>query len=354
MFVTFAVAFAVAALVTPWVRRYALRWKLGDKPNGRKIHTDTIPHLGGIALFAACVMSVAFTVFYLQKQPFNLAQVITLVGPVGLIVALGLTDDIKNLKARQKVTIQIAAALLLALSGVHMIVGIPILDQNIIFVVLLTIIYLVGISSSVNLIDGHDGLAAGVSLISAAAFAVLAWMNAAPALLAVSVALVGACLGFLIYNFPPGKIFMGDTGSMFLGITLGILACRFSMLQPSINTFVAVTLILSVPMVDCWLAIVRRLATRQPIFQADCRHMHHMIKSFGFSSRQTLAILYSMQAVMAFLGVLVMRGYTVPLILGCVILLTTFFAFIRVMVATGEGKTVPAEFATTSIPSLEK
>ena len=351
---TFFTAFVAVVVFTPIVRKYALRWKLGDKPNGRKIHTANIPHIGGIAIVVGTLLGLfAARVFAVAGAESLSAKVLL---PVTLIVGLGLTDDIKNLKARRKLTVQVIASLVLAMLGVRLYIGLPVFDGSLILVVALSAFYLVGISSSVNLIDGHDGLAAGTSLISAVAFAVLAVTTNAPWLLLLSLSVAGACLGFLIYNFPPGRIFMGDTGSMFLGVMLGIVACYFTMMQPSINTFVAVCFVLSIPMIDSCLAIVRRLSLRRPVFQADCLHIHHILASFGFSTRETLFILYGMQAVMAFLGILVMKGFTVPLVLGLIILALTFYTFIRIMVAaeSGERETASPKFSPGSFPSLEK
>lgn len=341
------------AISTPLVRKYALRWKLGDKPNGRKIHTDTIPHVGGVGMVLGTALALGLGWVLFPAGTTGPAAVLL---PVALIVALGLADDIKNLKARQKLSVQILAAVVLALLGVRLHVGLAVVDGNLVLLTFLSAFYLVGISSSVNLIDGHDGLAAGTSLISALAFAVLATMAGATWLAVLSLALAGACLGFLIYNFPPGRIFMGDTGSMFLGITLGIVACYFTSMQPSINTFVAVCFILSIPMIDSCLAIARRVALHRPVFQADCLHVHHMLSSFGFSTRQTVFILYSMQAVMALLGILVMKGFVVPMILGIVVLSILFFTFLRVMVASEvhATETISTKFSTNSFPSLEK
>ena len=351
---TFLAAFVTVVVCTPIIRKYALRWKVGDKPNGRKVHTTTIPHIGGIGIVVGTLFGLFVAWVFSTNTPVGAAAKILV--PVGLIVALGLADDIKNLKARQKLTVQIIAALILALLGVRLYVGLPLFDGNLFLVTAISAIYLVGISSSVNLIDGHDGLAAGTSLISALAFAVLAAVGSAPWLLVLSLSIAGACLGFLVYNFPPGRIFMGDTGSMFLGIALGIVACYFTMMQPSINTFVAVCFILSIPMIDSCLAIVRRLSLKRPVFQADCLHIHHVLAAFGFSTRQTLFILYSMQAVMALLGILVMMGFILPLILGLVVLSLLFFTFIRIMVATesqAQG-TAPVELSPNSFPSLGK
>jgi UDP-GlcNAc:undecaprenyl-phosphate GlcNAc-1-phosphate transferase len=354
--VAFSLSFLIVVAVTPFIRRYALQWRLGDKPNGRKIHTDTIPHLGGIGIALSVVVSLGVLAAFFPSVGNGFpGLLLKMIVPVGMIVALGITDDTKNLKAHQKLFVQTMSSLILAVSGIHLLIGLPALDMHLLFVILFTTFYLVGISSSVNLIDGHDGLAAGISLISTAAFGITAVLIGAPGLLCVAVALSGACLGFLVYNFPPGKIFMGDTGSLFLGIMLGVLACSVTMIQPGVTTFFGACFILSVPMVDAWLAIARRLALRRPVFEADCMHIHHVLTSFGFSPRQTLGILYTVQAVMAGFGVLAIMGFVIPVIAGLAFLLLAFLTFYRIMVAAKERETKqPTEFAHGSIPSLEK
>jgi UDP-GlcNAc:undecaprenyl-phosphate GlcNAc-1-phosphate transferase len=272
-----------------------------------------------------------------------------------MIVILGLVDDTKSLRARQKLAIQILASIIIAASGVRLFVGIPAVDERFLFVGALTAFYLVGTSSSVNLIDGLDGLAAGVSFISALAFGGAAALLGAPALVFVALSVAGACIGFLLYNFPPGKIFMGDTGSLFLGIMLGILACAVTMVAPAVTTFFGVGFILAIPMLDSWLAIARRLALRRPVFEADHLHIHHMLISFGLSTRQTLAVLYSMQAVMAALGILAIQGFVLPVVAGAVLLLAAFSTFYRIMVAPKEpAEKTAADFVGGSVPSLEK
>ena len=354
--VAFSLSFLIAAAATPFIRRYALQWRLGDKPNGRKIHTDTIPHLGGIGIVAGVVVSLGvLAAFFAPIGRGFPGFLVKMLFPVGMIVALGLIDDIKNLKAHQKLFVQTLSSIILAVSGIHLLIGLPAFDMHLLFVILFTTFYLLGISSSVNLIDGHDGLAAGVSLISAGAFGVTAVLIGAPGLLCVSLALSGGCLGFLVYNFPPGKIFMGDTGSLFLGIMLGILACSVTMIRPGVSTFFGACFILSVPMVDAWLAIARRFTLRRPVFEADCMHIHHVLTSFGFSPRQTLVILYAVQAVMAVFGVLAIMGFVLPVFAGLAFLLLVFFAFFRIMVASKEREAERrTEFAHSSIPSLEK
>jgi UDP-GlcNAc:undecaprenyl-phosphate GlcNAc-1-phosphate transferase len=353
MAVAFLVAFIFVAAATPFVRRFALRWKLGAKPNGRKVSTHAIPHVGGIGMAIGTLLAVAVTgILFDGRDHATLGVLARLFLPIALIVALGMTDDTKNLRASQKMTIQIFAAVILVLSGIQLLTGVRVLDQNPVFVLLFTSFYLVGMSSSVNLVDGLDGLAAGVSLISAATFALLAALLGAQPIVFVSLALVGACGGFLIYNFPPGRIYMGDTGSMFLGIMLAIIACSVTMLQPTINTFFGVGLVLAIPMLDTALAIARRVVRHAPVFQADSLHMHHVLAQFGFSPRQTLVVFYCMQAVMAVLGVLTVQGLTLALFVGLALLLFAFLYFIRIMVASKERESVSTKLASAA--SLEK
>lgn len=351
--VAFLVAFSVVAAATPFIRKYALRWKLGAKPNGRKVSTRSIPHVGGIGMAVGTLLAIAVVgILFDDRSNATLSLLARILLPIGLIVALGLADDTKNLRASQKMTMQIFSAIVLVLSGIQLLTGARSLDQSSVFVLLFTSFYLVGMSSSVNLVDGLDGLAAGLSLISAATFGMLAFLLEAQALVFVSLALVGACAGFLIYNFPPGRIYMGDTGSMFLGMMLGIIACSFTMLQPTINTFFGVGLILAIPMLDTLLAIARRVALHTPVFQADSLHMHHVLALYGFSPRQTLVVFYCAQAIMAVLGVLTVQGLILPLVVGLALLSLAFLSFIRIMVAFKERENVSTKFA--SVASLEK
>ncbi len=354
--VALALSFLVVAVATPAIRTYALQRKLGDKPNGRKIHSSMIPHLGGIGVVVGVWVSLlAVSAIFGGMRDGVLGILLKTFVPVGMIVILGLADDTRNLKAHQKLSIQTLASIIIAVSGFHLLVGIPFFDGHLLFVVMLTAFYLVGTSSSVNLIDGLDGLAAGVSFISAVALGIAAALLHAPALVCVSLALSGACLGFLLYNFPPGKIFMGDTGSLFLGIMLGVLACSITMIKPAISTFFGVCFVLAIPMLDSWLAIARRLALRRPVFEADHMHMHHVLTSFGLTARQTLAILYPMQAVMAGLGVLAIKGFVLPVVAGVAFLIVAFPTFYHMMVASKQKEPErAADFVPTSIPSLEK
>ena len=347
---SFSIALAIVLAATPLIRKYAVKWKIGDKPNGRKIHAGAIPHLGGIGMVLGFTVAIAVAA-YAVSDASQRVLALQLAAPVALIVALGIADDIMNLRAAHKLAVQIVSSVALAMLGVQLLVGLPGFDGNAMFVIVLTSFYLVGMSSAVNLIDGHDGVAAGVCAISAAGFAAVAAITGTNELLLLSLAVVGVCVGFLAHNFPPARIFMGDTGSMFLGLVLGLIACGFTMLKPGISTFVAVNIVLALPIIDAWLAIARRLTLRRPVFQADHMHMHHVLRSFGFSARQTVVILYLMQTVMTLLGVLAMTGNLFCLVVGLTFLVILSATFYRMMLVT---KSKAPKLATRSMPSLEK
>ena len=345
----FVAALIVSAVLTPIVRKYALRWKLGDKPNGRRIHTNMIPHLGGIALvlgtfFGVTVAGVGSTDWSLMFQRMLPAVV--------LIVALGLIDDMKSLRASQKLFVQVMCAGILALSGFLLYTGVSGVDTTNMALVILSCMFFIGMSSAVNLVDGHDGLAAGVSLISAVAFAVIASLLGSQVLVLLSLALAGACAGFLIFNFPPGRIFMGDTGSMFLGVMLAMVACSVTALRPTVDTFVGICFILGVPILDVLLAVARRVVLRSSVFAADSLHMHHVLSHQGFSPRQVLLVIYTMQAVFAAVGVMTMTGLASPVFFGAGFMVLAFGAFLRIMVASrpSGGRVATGMTAASSIP----
>lgn len=346
----FSAALVVSAVVTPVVRKYALRWKLGDKPNGRRITTHMIPHLGGIALVLGTFVGVSLV--FAGDRGAGWSLILRGVLPaLMLIVVLGLIDDMKNLRASQKLIVQVIAAGILTASGFWLYTGVAPIDATQLTIILLSCVFFVGMASAVNLVDGHDGLAAGVTLISAGAFAVMALALGLHTTLVVSLALGGACLGFLLFNFPPGRIFMGDTGSMFLGVVLAIIACSLTMARPSGATFAGVCFVLGVPILDVILAIVRRLVLRSPVFAADSLHMHHVLTRMGFSPRQVLLVIYSMQVLFAVVGVTAMSGAALPLILGYTLAAAAFVAFLRQMVASRQPSgRVAQPLAPSSIP----
>jgi hypothetical protein len=182
----------------------------------------------------------------------------------------------------------------------------------------------------------------------------MAVMLGAHMVLAVTLALIGSCLGFLFFNFPPAKIYMGDTGSMFLGILLALVACSLTAAEPTARTFVAICFILGIPMLDAFLAIARRLMLRTPIFKADCLHMHHILIGLSFSPKQTLIVMYSMQAFLAALGLLVLKGYSFPIFVGLLFVAVVFISYLRLMVVSQVESPAAPKLAASSIPQLKE
>lgn len=330
--IAFASAFVVSLIATPVVRHCALRWRLGDKPNGRKLDTRPIPHLGGIALFLGVLAAMVPFAAMATPEGFSSSLMVRAIPVVLLIVALGVVDDTRNLRARHKLMVQILAAVGMVALGFRLFTGVWMFDAVMGMLSIVSLFFILGMLSSVNLIDGHDGLAAGVSLISAAAFTVIAALAGAAHVLPISLAVCGACIGFLIFNFPPGRIYMGDTGSMFLGLLLAIMACLVSMRAPSPGMFAAVVLVLGVPLLDTCLAIARRMVLRAPVFSADHLHMHHILRGSGLSARRTLFVLYAMQLFFCLLGVGASMGWVLPVIVGLGFTTLAFIAFLRMMV----------------------
>jgi UDP-GlcNAc:undecaprenyl-phosphate GlcNAc-1-phosphate transferase len=194
-------------------------------------------------------------------------------------------------------------------------------------------VWMLVVTTSFNLIDGIDGLASGLAFIAAASFAVAGQLTAQPLVVAVSLVVCGATLSFLRYNFPPATIFMGDSGSLFLGLLFGLISLL--LVAPGDNVFYRIAgnvMILAVPLLDTTLAFVRRLATRRPVFEADHRHIHHMLLYRYRSMRKVDGVLWGVSAVFGVLGVLTMRGSVIALVAASALAVLIFIVALRSMV----------------------
>lgn len=349
--IIFATALAVSVVATPIVRTFAVRWRIGNKPNGRDISRSAIPHLGGIALFLGVATAMALVLLRAPALSITGTLIARALPAVLLIVVLGLVDDTRSLPARRKLAFQMLASASVVAVGFRLFTGMWVFDVTGAMLALVSLLFVVGMLSSVNLVDGHDGLAAGVAMLSAAAFALVAGMMGLSEVVALSLATCGACLGFLVFNFPPGRIYMGDTGSMLLGLLLALSACLITMRAPSVNTFAAVCLALGVPLLDTMLAIARRIVLRSPLFGADTLHMHHVLRDAGLSPRRTLTVLYGMQAFFSLLAVGAAMGWMLPVIVGLGFVTVAFVSFLRMMVEGREAPdTLPHRPVASAIP----
>ncbi len=289
-FLSPAVAFFLAFALTPFMRRLALQSGVLDQPNHRKNHGQAMPLLGGIAVYLSFWLTAGAVLFFLEGG----GRFWGLFLGSSLIVAIGLYDDIRGLSYRAKFAGQFAAALILLAFNIK-IEFITFPFQNMIFlgifIVPLTLVWIVGVTNAVNLIDGVDGLATGVSAIAAVVMFAYTW-GEFPLLAILSLILAGAALGFLPFNFPPARIFLGDTGSLFLGFLLAGFSIMGATKQATLTTLIIPVLILGLPITDTFYVMWQRFKSGRSIFQPDRGHIHHRLLNLGLTPRQTTVVLY--------------------------------------------------------------
>ncbi|MBR3258393.1 MAG: undecaprenyl/decaprenyl-phosphate alpha-N-acetylglucosaminyl 1-phosphate transferase [Eggerthellaceae bacterium] len=312
-----AVAAVVTMLCVPFAKWLAKKTDAIDYPSARRVNAKPIPRLGGVAMFlgmVAALLVLAFGIFVLGwETPFGRHELLDDVSyfwlgvSVLIIFAVGLADDIKSLNPKVKFLGQliagsVAAAAGLLLTGMqfpgHVYVNFGWLSYPI------TVIYLVAFANIINLIDGLDGLASGISAISALAIMILSLIVGQTASAFLCAALIGACLGFLRFNYHPASIFMGDCGALTLGFTLGVV----SLLAVAKSTIIIALLIpilgAGIPVIDTAAAIIRRIRGHRPIDEADKGHLHHRLLEAGYSQRTTVHIMWGWTALLAVFGLL--------------------------------------------------
>ncbi len=307
----FLSALGVSLLVTPVARTLAARWKIGDYPGVRKVNTVFMPRMGGVGFIVATVVGLSVALI-LMPPGFSspLLHAVVLAVAIGMIVGLGAYDDIVGVGSLGKLVVQFAASLLVLMSGLKietiLLPFLPPLHLGI-FAPVVTMLWLIGITNAVNLLDGLDGLAAGVSAIVATAFLIMGVHAHDWVLVAATLSLVGGCLGFLRFNFHPASVFMGDIGSLFLGFVLGCLSLRIIHYPTGDNlpvSLLAVVVALAVPIVDTSVAFFRRLRRGLHPLKPDKEHIHHRMMDLGFTHRQTVVTIYTIAMFEAIVAVL--------------------------------------------------
>ncbi len=298
-------ALIVSFLATPLVRRLAFKIGAVDVPrDSRRMHDHPIPRLGGLAIFLGFLVSVlAYAEIDIEMQGILIGAVI--------IVVLGIADDIHSLPAKFKFVVQIIAALCAALHGVAIeVINNPnIFSDNEYWVlggwgIPISVIWIVAITNAVNFIDGLDGLADGISTIGALTMLILALILGEHEISLVCGALVGACVGFLPYNLNPARIFMGDTGSTFLGFILACVSIQGLFKYYAVISFLVPFIILGLPIFDTASAIIRRLLKGQSPMVADRSHIHHKLIDMGLNQKQAVSTLYIVSGVLGLSAVL--------------------------------------------------
>lgn len=296
------VAAGVVLLVTPAVILLAKATGAVDKPNARKVHTKEIPRIGGIGIYLAFLTAIIVTAVMSKFEGEMLFEVIGLIVSGSMMFLVGLIDDYKNLPAKVKLLGQILAALVLVIGfdvRIDFITD-PFGDYIYLewFAIPATLFWLVGITNAVNLIDGLDGLAAGVSLIASITIFLVAMEQNFFLVAILTAALAGAALGFLFYNTNPARIFMGDSGALFLGFMLAGISVIGAVKSAATIALIVPVVSLGLPICDVAFAIVRRYRGGQPIFKPDKGHLHHRLLNMGFTQRQAVCLMYLISAVL--------------------------------------------------------
>jgi len=324
-----AIALVLSFAATPAVKTFAHRVGAIDIPkDARKVHKFPIPRLGGLAIFIGFLISVILLVdITTQIRGILLGSVI--------IVVLGVIDDIVSLRAYIKFLVQIIAALVAVFHDVVIAVfSNPFVFSGQEFVFLgyfaipITVLWIVGITNSVNLIDGLDGLAVGVSTISSVVMLIISLMVSDLNVAIIMAALAGACIGFLPYNFNPAKIFMGDTGALLLGYVLATVSIIGLFKFYAVVSFAAPFLVLAVPLFDTSFAFFRRLLKGQNPMAPDRGHFHHRLLDLGLSQKQAVAILYTISGLLGLVAVvLITRDEMKALILVIAVIVASAIVF---------------------------
>ncbi|NLL61395.1 MAG: undecaprenyl/decaprenyl-phosphate alpha-N-acetylglucosaminyl 1-phosphate transferase [Candidatus Atribacteria bacterium] len=290
-------AFFISYIITPFIARLAKKQDFVDKPGYRKVHDNAIPNLGGIVIFFGFLLSALFFVPFQEQIKAFLAGSI-------IILLLGIVDDIVDLKPLNKFIIQLAPALLFIIYHQDTINQFIIqkLSQFTIFGFLLypvLILWMVGITNSINLIDGLDGLAAGISIISLVTFLIIGFLVDEIYLPynLLNAALLGSMIAFFRYNFYPAQIFLGDSGSTFSGFLISGSAILLVVYSKKPILLLIPVLTLALPITDTLFAIWRRYKSHTPIFQADRSHLHHRLLDRGISHRNVVLILLALNCI---------------------------------------------------------
>ncbi len=327
----------LALLITPVVIRLSRRLNIADVPGSRHMHTKPIPHIGGVAIFFSVISLIVCTLFLSNVigEAFRniLLKVIVLLSAATFIFCVGLIDDIrpKGLRARIKFLAQLVAAFAVCAVGIR-IRTVVITDWLTLdfgwFSWPLTILWIVGITNALNLSDGLDGLAAGISAVACGVIAVFAIYIGQRVMAVLMLAMLGSVTGFLFFNFNPAKIFLGDSGSMFLGFTIASSSVLCSTKSPVLVGLALPVLALGVPIFDTLFSMLRRFIERRSMFSPDRGHFHHRLIDLGLKQRHVVITIYALTFVAAGLGMFMMVIHNVgSMIVFICILLSLLLVF---------------------------
>ncbi|WP_213652720.1 MraY family glycosyltransferase [Paenibacillus sp. J23TS9] len=299
----------VLALIPP-LRKLAIRVDFVDRPTSRKIHKEPVPHLASIAIF------LGFMIPYLILTRHWDREMAGVIAGSLLIMGIGMVDDWyktrgKDFAALPKTVIQVAAAVIVYFSGISFVgVTIPFVGHMIVFPewlqFILTILWIFGVTTVINFMDGLDGLSGGVAGISALTLFVVAIAKGQSHSAIMAIILVGVALGYLKYNKPPAKIYMGDAGATFIGFMLGIIALDGAFKQVTVISILVPVLALGVPIFDNIYVVIKRYLNGQPVYKADRSQIHYRLISWGLSPKQAVVFIYLISACLSLSSIILM------------------------------------------------
>ena len=324
--IAFLLAFVTAFVITPYTIRLARKVGAIDQPEKRRINVQPVPRLGGIAVIVGFLLSSIYLliIMTLEKSfnPFGDEQYFNkLIGILlGILVlgTFGFIDDVKGLPAIVKLLGQTIAAVIVVSFGIQIDnVNIPFLEQtlninNHVYIYILSVGWIVGITNAINLIDGLDGLSSGITLISCFSLIIVFTMNQSPIIAIILItALAGAIVGFLPYNFNPAKTFIGDVGAQFLGFALAVISILGTAKTYTLLVLISPLIILALPIADTLFAIVRRVIkgrSIKAIFSPDTGHLHHKLMKKGYTQKQAVLILYGISACLGMFAIILLES----------------------------------------------
>jgi len=337
---TYCLALLAALGMTPWVIASAQKRNLVDHPDVRKIHKAPVARLGGIAIFGSALVAILSVLLVQnaageQMRALGLQVVAMLVGGTA-VFAVGLYDDVKHARVRTKLAVELAVAVAMCAAGIAIrrltVPGLGVLDLGW-FGCLVTVLWIVGITNAINLIDGLDGLAAGISAIACGVMATLSVWQGNVVLAIIMLALLGSLSGFLLFNFHPARIFMGDCGSLFLGFTIATASVLTAAKSEALIGLGLPILVLGIPIFDTLLSMLRRFLDRRGIMSPDRSHFHHRLLALGMGQRQVAIVAYCATLVFSGLGLLMLavRSTTTVSVLGLLACLTLLLLLFRMV-----------------------
>jgi UDP-GlcNAc:undecaprenyl-phosphate GlcNAc-1-phosphate transferase len=299
------IALIFSLILTPIVKWIAIKIGAVDKPDERKVHTGIMPRMGGLAIYLSLLVTYIIGILFLNIPENNMVTGLFVGGTI--IIFVGILDDRFQISPWMKLLGQLIAtsSLLffdLTLKTIHL----PFVNGEVSLGLLsipITFLWVIGITNAMNLIDGLDGLAAGVCSIAALSFFAVSLMLGNTVVAIISIILFGSLLGFLKYNFHPAKIFMGDTGSLFLGFILATVSL-LELKKIGVISFLFPIFILGLPISDTLFAIIRRKLNNMPISKPDKKHLHHCLIDLGFSHKKTVLVMYAVSIIFSLLAVL--------------------------------------------------